>query len=292
MEQLKKRGRPRKDRGGILSADQVENLQTDQQILAAQEEKIRQGNLERKRRQRAKEAAARSQAKDAALAMSEEAWHASQRALLTADQLTAMQTHDAYLCDVLFSMRTVQNVCELDPELIEIVVELVKAHGTCHSGRITADQSISVSWSSRPYWQDPELLQKLCSESEATKTLCLYGYLAALPDFRVVSFLTEKAQWSFDRAAALVGWCLDSRDGSVSYNATWAPAPPVPISKATPVATPDPEDTATIPYACPDCGEKVQITPKALRTFQCQRCLGVQQAKTEQMVGAMWERHL
>ncbi len=92
MNEPKRRGRPRKDRGGILSAEAVLELRTPDQIEAANAEKIRLDNLERKRRQRQREAAQRDQARTAArrVPTARNFWM-SQRALLSTDELTAMK---------------------------------------------------------------------------------------------------------------------------------------------------------------------------------------------------------
>jgi hypothetical protein len=217
QEAHKRRGRPKKERPGILSDEQAEALKTPEQRASEEQELIRTQNLERKRKQRAREAAQRAQERTAEHCDNREDWFASQRALLPADELAALQEQDAYLNDVLFSMKTVQNVRESDPELIDIVTGLVKDLGTCHLGNITKDPDIPcMAIHRRPYWKNRELLDRLIAEGPQTAVYATYGYLNALPDYRVVEFLHKRANWEWDRAAALVNYKIDL-DGHVTH---------------------------------------------------------------------------
>jgi hypothetical protein len=90
------------------------------------------------------------------------------------------------------------------------VVESVKQDGTTRLGYITKND-IPADWPSLQYWRDAELLENLENENKQTAQFARYGLLAALPDWRVVQFLTEKGDWTWQHAAALVGY-HDHRD--------------------------------------------------------------------------------
>jgi hypothetical protein len=161
----------------------------------------RKRDRERKRKQR--EDARKT--KVASKTETEREWWAGNRATLEPEKLTELQAQDAYIRDVLFSMETLATE---DDELVEIVVSLVNDFGVAHLGYIThADKEILPSdWPSQNYWQSPELLAALLVEGHNTETYIRYGLLVALPDWRVVQFLTKKAGWSWQKAADLVGY--------------------------------------------------------------------------------------
>src|SRR5262249_24565293 len=150
----------------------------------------------KKRRQREGE----KQEKAASTAETEKEWWYGNRSALAPETLEAMHEQDAYLRDVSLSMETVKDVQQLDPELIQIVVELVKERGVVHLGHIVKDADIPPDWSEKSYWQDPTLLAKLEAEGEPTARYVRFGLLTALPDWRVVEFL-QKAAWDWKRAA-------------------------------------------------------------------------------------------
>jgi hypothetical protein len=209
-----RRGRPRKVRPGILSAEQAAALLTPDQVATAEADARRERDAERKRQQRAREKIQRDRVKAASLAETERKWWESNRAALSAEASAAMQAQDYYIRDLLFSMETVVNVQELDPELIDIVVAFVKDRGVTHLGYISKNEL--PDWPSRQYWRDAELMDKLIAENSQTEQYVKYGLLAALPDWRVVDFLKGKAGWTWQRAADLVGYHTDHLN-DVSY---------------------------------------------------------------------------
>jgi hypothetical protein len=179
--------------------------------VESEDEKRRRVERERKRKQRA----VLKQKKEALNTQSEQEWWAGNRARLKPTELESMVEQDAYVRDLLFSIKTITNV-EADPELIDIVVEFVKEHGVVYLGSFHRDQDIPYDWSSQAYWKQPELLAALKAENWQTERHVVYGYLAALPDWRVVEFLHKKAGWEWLRALELTGASLSSRN-TVSY---------------------------------------------------------------------------
>jgi hypothetical protein len=179
--------------------------------VESEDEKRRRIAREKKQKQRA----AAKQKKQALNTESEQEWFQQNRARLKPDELTATQEKDAYVRDLLFSMKTLKGQ---DEELVQIVVEFVEERGVAHLGRITkaGPETIPADWPSRPYWQQPELLAALEGEGWQTAQYVRLGLLAALPDFRVEQFLTQKVGWSWERAISLLGQRVSSRD-IVSY---------------------------------------------------------------------------
>jgi hypothetical protein len=176
-----------------------------------EDEKRRRYERERKRKQRA----ALKAKKEAANTEAQEDWWNQNRTLLKPQELEAMLEQDTYIQSLMHSMEIVVNVQESDPELIDIIVESVKENGVSHLGRISKND-LPADWSSQQYWRNPDLLSKLTDENWQTAQYVKYGYLAALPDFRVVYFLKDKAGWDWWKAADLVGWSVDQR-GTVRY---------------------------------------------------------------------------
>jgi hypothetical protein len=183
--------------------------QTPQELLTPEQAK-RKYNREKKRKERTKQ----QHEKTASIAASEKEWWAGNRATLKPEELTAMREQDAYIRDILFSMETVVDVLQSDPVLIEIVEDIVKERGTAHLGYIFRSD-LPSDWSSCEYWKDAELLQKLYAEAPSLEQFVKFGLLSTLPDWKVVAFL-DRAGWSFQKAADLIGYHIDQR-GRVSY---------------------------------------------------------------------------
>jgi hypothetical protein len=118
---------------------------------------------------------------------------------------------DEYVRDLLVSMETITDI-KLDEELLYIVRGFVETNGVSHLGAITKND-IAPDWCTRKYWNEPTLLQKLTSENPQTETYMLFGLHSALPDWRVVEFLTKKAGLSWKEAAQVVGYRTIQRDG-------------------------------------------------------------------------------
>lgn len=194
-----------------MTNDEILNdVMSDEAPLTAEEklEAKRKENRERKRKQRNRE---KLEAQAQAAVKREEFWEANLKALPTT-QHEALQAQHAYLVDVLVSMRSITDVT-LDPDLVPLVVDLVKEHGVVHLSGITKDQDIH-EWGE--FWKNPALMLKLEAESPSTKVYVNYGLLSALPDFRVTEFLQQKAGWTWYKAAALVGQRVD-HNNRVSY---------------------------------------------------------------------------
>ena len=164
------------------------------------EQAKRRRDREKKRKQREGE----RKEKAASRMVSQSEWWDKNRATLPAETLQAMREQDVYLRDVLFSMESIVNV-EWDPELIGIVLDLVKQHGVVHLSYIVKDPDIPPDWSSQSYWQDRALLAKLYAEGPATEIFVRFGFLSALPDWKVEQFLTTKAGWTWEQATSLLG---------------------------------------------------------------------------------------
>lgn len=95
-------------------------------------------------------------------------------------------------------------------EGLEGLIADVKEHGVTYLGYTRRNQDIPVDWSTgftsgKAYWQDSTVLQMLCDESQPMMTWTKYGLLTALPDNRVIAFLTTHCGWDWQSAAQLCG---------------------------------------------------------------------------------------
>jgi len=134
-------------------------------------------------------------------------------------ELEAMEKQDQYIEDLLDSMELAGEAVppewqgQIDfisvEETVKQVIESVKEHGVLHFTAIMKDPSIPPDWSVKPYWQDPELLERLCAENWQMEQHARYGYLAALPDSQVEEFLQKKAGWSWQQVANLLGIVIE-----------------------------------------------------------------------------------
>jgi hypothetical protein len=126
-----------------------------------------------------------------------------------------MQAQDQRCHDLLYVMDyAIENSVSLkdlnyifERDFVADLVEFVKAHGVTHLGRITKN-SIPADWPSTQYWRDPALMLKLADENKQTEQFVKFGLLAALPDWRLVEFLT-RAGWEWQKVAQLVGYHID-----------------------------------------------------------------------------------
>ena|ERR1700722_2564781 len=157
---------------------------------------------------------ARSKARDKKAASSaqvkQEFWDHNKTQLAPA-VLADLIAKDEYVRDLLVSMDTITDI-SLDPELLYIVRGFVETNGVSHLGAITRND-IAADWSNRKFWTETALLNKLTSENPQTETYVLYGLHSALPDWRTVEFLTNKAGLSWKEAAQVVGYRTMVRDG-------------------------------------------------------------------------------
>lgn len=193
----------KQSREELLTRAQQEDATPDELLDA--EQRKRKRDRAKKRKQRVVE----REEKAASVSETEREWWNGNRATLDPEKLAVMTEQDAYIHEILTSLEMVQS---LDDELVEIVVELVKENGTAHLGSIVKDVEIPADWEEQQYWQNLDLVKKLEAESEATATYVRFGLFIALPDWRIVEFLTRKAGWKWDDAAKLVGW-YETREG-------------------------------------------------------------------------------
>jgi hypothetical protein len=150
-------------------------------------------------------------------ANTEQDWWEEGRVLLTPQEREAMiRQHEACL-DRLHWMAHGHEVPPDDPDYVspedglDLLLDSVRENGVTHLGYITKDEDIPSNWGTQRYWRDPDLLQKLYDENWQTTQYVRYGWLAALPDWKVVEFLTKKASWEWRQAADLVGYKLKVR---------------------------------------------------------------------------------
>jgi hypothetical protein len=183
--------------------------------LLTQEQAKRRVNREKKRKQRDGE----SKEKAASIAATRQEFWNGNRSTLSSNELTAMQAQHERIHDLLDWMELCGHENEgLDFVSVEKitadVVDFVKTYGVAHLGSIVKDD-IPPDWSEQQFWRDAALLEKLEDENKQTAQYVRYGLLSALPDWQAVQFLMEKSGWTWQHAAALVGY-HDHRD-QVSY---------------------------------------------------------------------------
>jgi hypothetical protein len=174
---------------------------------------------ERKRKQRSEE----KQQKVAHSTETEDDWWARNRALLSQEDLEAMQAQDEGCRDYLTTMAyATRNDISLDDlnyifekDYVTDLAGFVKEHGVVHLGAITRGD-IPHDWPERQYWKEPELLAALEQENRQTAQYIRYGLFAGLPDWRVARFLVDKAKWPWDKAADLLGYHI-SHTNHVMY---------------------------------------------------------------------------
>jgi hypothetical protein len=172
-----------------------------------------QSKRKRDREKKRKERDSKRKEKAASTARDEREWWNGNRETLKPEELAAMQAQHERVHDLLDWMELCGHENEgLDfvsvEEITADVVAFVKEHGVVHLGAITKNE-IPANWCTRKYWRDAALLEKLENENRQTAQYVLYGLLAAVPDWRVVQFLTEKAGWTWQKAADLVGYYLE-----------------------------------------------------------------------------------
>jgi hypothetical protein len=168
-----------------------------------------ESEAEKKRRQwresKQKQRRAERQEKVAKATESEREWFERNRASLPPAELASLEKLDAEVRELLVSMKSLQGS---DEELVKIVVDHVKENGTAHLGYITraSREIIPADWPSVEYWKNPELLAALEAESDSTATFIRFGLLTALIDWNVQAFLIDKAGWTQNRTAELLGY--------------------------------------------------------------------------------------
>ena len=161
-----------------------------------------------KRKQRGSE----RKEKIAVVSTSEQDWYDRNRAAMSPEDFTALLAQNELVLDQLYWMDHGHQINEEDPDYVSLkdgiadLLSFVKEFGVAHLGDIHRDQSIPYDWSMDNFWQNSELLTALENESEPTKVYVRTGLLIGLPDWKVVNFL-QKSGWTFDKAAAVVGWC-------------------------------------------------------------------------------------
>jgi hypothetical protein len=183
--------------------------QTPKESLTSEQLK-RKYNREKKRKERN----SKRKEKAASTALEEHEWWNGNRSALSSEDFEVMFAQDGRVRDQLYWMdhgykATAEDIVYISlEEGVAELVEFVKKHGVAHLGYVS-NNGLPPDWPSLQYWRDAELIEKLESENKQTAQYVRYGLLAGLPDWRVVEFLTEKAKWSWQQAAALVGWRID-----------------------------------------------------------------------------------
>ena len=176
-----------------------------------------------------------------------EFWEGNRKAMNQTALSELMVQHEAVL-DQLYWMDYGENVPPEDPDFVSLeegiddLLRFVKEHGVVHLGFISKND-LPADWMCRPFWQDSELMARLKDENPQTETYVMYGLFAALPDWRVIEFLTKKtgAAWSWQKAADFVGYrivgntCCYGR-GKTLFEA-WGHAKEVKTPPAKPVTT-------------------------------------------------------
>jgi hypothetical protein len=174
-------------------------------------------------------------------------WESNRKAMNQTALSNLMVQHEAVL-DQLYWMDYGENVPPEDPDFVSLqegiddLLRFVKEHGVVHLGFISKND-LPADWMCRPFWQDSELMARLKDENPQTETYVMYGLFAALPDWRVIEFLTKKtgAAWSWQKAADFVGYrivgntCCYGR-GKTLFEA-WGHAEEVKTPPAKPVTT-------------------------------------------------------
>jgi hypothetical protein len=146
-----------------------------------------------------------------------EEWYQSNRQLLSPSELSEMEALNDDIRDIMESMRIITDI-NLDPELLTIVLDLVKERGTVHLGYISSSPlEIPRDWLSRKFWADPKLLALLEAENPQTATYVRYGLLSAPIDWKVEQFLTQKCGWTWKQAADLLGYVEDPETSYIVY---------------------------------------------------------------------------
>ena len=193
-----------------------ENLIITEDATESEAGKRRRLWRERKRKQRIVE----REQKTAKNTEAKDEWSSRNRALLSPSELEAMLAQDAACLDYIrmmeyagkhnISLEDLNYIFEKD--CVADLVEFVKQNPCPHLGYIHKDPDIPPNWSSAKYWQDPALLGRLYAEGPATERVVKYGLLSGVSDYRVDRFLQDKAKWSWDKVAVLLGMGIDSRD--------------------------------------------------------------------------------
>jgi hypothetical protein len=166
----------------------------------------------RDREKKRKERDSKRKEKTASIAATRQEFWNGNRSALSSENLEAMFAQDGRVRDQLYFMDHGYKVTAEDIVYLSVdegtaeLVEFVKEHGVTHLGYVSKND-LPPDWPSRQYWRDADLMEKLENENKQTAQYVRYGLLAAVPDWRVVQFLTEKAGWQ--QAADLVGYYLE-----------------------------------------------------------------------------------
>jgi hypothetical protein len=168
----RKRGRPKKERPGILTDEQVAALQTPQQIEAAEaRERERQRGIQRR-------ADAKIRESMSAATTIQEFW-AESRKLLDAGKIAEWQARQDYVEALLGDIRTVLEGRSPDEEFASDVDEEIRAdikeHGVA---------GITVPLLIGKFWQnDPKLLERLTHGDSPSAVFAKFGFLLAVDDY-------------------------------------------------------------------------------------------------------------
>jgi hypothetical protein len=203
----------------------TEGILTDAQVAAIRgpEEDAAAKRREKDRLRKQAERDAKKFAKEAELLETCREWWNKNREAIPRHELEAMKAQRELVLDQLHWMeRPLADVNDADyvstEEGVADLINFVKQHGAVRLGHFHREMSYEVippDWYSRPFWKNSDILQALLDEGEPTANYVKYGLLTALIDWRVIEFLQEKADWTWDAAAGLIG--LQVRENRASY---------------------------------------------------------------------------
>jgi hypothetical protein len=167
----RKRGRPKKERPGILSAEQVAALQTPAQLEAAEaRERERLRGIQRRADAKVREAM--SQAPDI------QSFWLESRKTLTAQQIFEWQTRQDYVEALLHDIRTVIDGSAPDEEFAGDVDEEIRADIAQHGvAGVTVPLLIGT------FWQQPQLVERLTTGDSPSAVFAKFGFLLAVDDY-------------------------------------------------------------------------------------------------------------
>lgn len=169
----KRRGRPRKERPGILTAEQVLALQTPAQKTTAEErEQERLRGIARRADAKVRESMSQAET-------IQEFWVES-RKLADATKLTEWQTRQEYVEALLGDLRTALEGRSPDPEFIQDVDDELKSN-IAEFGEAGITPILLIG----KFWKNPDLLAQLTSGDTPSAIFARVGVLVALPDLKI-----------------------------------------------------------------------------------------------------------
>jgi hypothetical protein len=168
-----RRGRPRKERPGILTAEQVLALQTPaQKTTADQREQERLRGIGRRTNAKVRESMAQAET-------IQEFW-AECRKLADPQKLVEWQTRQEYVEALLGDLYTVLEGRPPDREFIQDVDDELKSD-IAEFGEAGITPILLIG----KFWQNPDLLAQLTSGDTPSAIFAKFGFLVSLPDLKI-----------------------------------------------------------------------------------------------------------